>query len=83
MDSGITPKHSRHYERKQKMAAQAEDTKTQQIFNDEEKTIIASALKTHAEKVARKASADAPKTIRELWEAELKKIEEIARKVLK
>lgn len=64
------------------MAAQAEDTKTKQIFDDEEKTLLAEALKTHAEKVGRKAGADAPKTIKELWRAELTKIEQLARKVL-
>jgi len=64
------------------MAAQAEDTKTKQIFEDEEKTLLAEALKTHAEKVGRKASADAPATIKQLWQAELIKIEQLARKVL-
>ena len=64
------------------MASQAEDTKTKQIFEDEEKMLLADALKTHAEKVGRKASADAPPTIKELWKAELIKIETLARKVL-
>ena len=65
------------------MAVQQEDTKTAQLFNDEEKTLIATALKTHSEKIARKASSDSPRAIKELWEAELKKIEDTARKVLK
>lgn len=64
------------------MAIQTEDTKTKQIFDDEEKVLLSEALKTHAEKVGRKASADAPKTIKELWRAELTKIEQLARKVL-
>ena len=64
------------------MAAQADDHKTKQLFDDEEKVLLAEALKTHSEKVARKAGADAPKTIKELWRAELKKIEELTRKVL-
>jgi hypothetical protein len=65
------------------MATDTNDTKTKDIFNDEDKLLIADALKTHAEKIGRKAGADAPKTIKELWQAELKKIEELARKVLK
>lgn len=65
------------------MAIDKVDDKTGQLFGDEEKTLIADALKTHAEKVGRKAAADAPKTIKELWAQELKKIEELARKVLK
>jgi len=64
------------------MASQPEDTKTKQLFDDEEKTIIGEAMKTYAEKVARKASSDAPKTIKELWRAELHKIEALTRKVL-
>ena len=64
------------------MASQPEDTKTKQLFEDEEKLLLSEALKTHAEKVGRKASADAPKTIKELWQAELIKIEQLARKVL-
>lgn len=64
------------------MAAQAEDKQTKDLFNDEEKMLLAEALKTHSEKVGRKASADAPKTIKELWRAELQKIEQLARKVL-
>lgn len=64
------------------MAIQTEDTKTKQLFDDEEKVLLSEALKTHAEKVGRKASADAPKTIKELWRAELTKIEQLARKVL-
>lgn len=64
------------------MASQAEDNKTRPLFEDDEKTLMAEALKTHAEKVGRKASADAPKTIKELWQAELGKIEALARKVL-
>jgi vacuolar-type H+-ATPase subunit H len=65
------------------MATDTNDNKTKELFGDEEKLLIADALKTHAEKIGRKASADAPKTIKELWQAELKKIEERARKVLK
>lgn len=64
------------------MAAQAEDKITKPMFDDEEKQLIAEALKTHSEKVARKAASDAPKTIKELWRAELTRIENIARKVL-
>ena len=64
------------------MAIQTEDTKTKQLFDDEEKMLLSEALKTHAEKVGRKAGADAPKTIKELWRAELTKIEQLARKVL-
>jgi len=64
------------------MASQPEDTKTKQIFEDEEKVLLSEALKTHAEKVGRKASADAPATIKQLWQAELIKIEQLARKVL-
>jgi len=64
------------------LASQLEDNKTKQLFEDEEKTLIAEALKTHAEKVGRKASADAPKTIKDLWTQELVKIEQLARKVL-
>jgi len=64
------------------MASQPEDTKTKQIFEDEEKVLLSEALKTHAEKVGRKASADAPKTIKDLWTQELIKIEQLARKVL-
>lgn len=64
------------------MASQPEDKTTKDIFGDEEKTLMAEALKTHAEKVGRKASADAPPTIKELWKAELIKIETLARKVL-
>lgn len=64
------------------MAIQQEDTKTKQLFDDEEKLLLSEALKTHSEKVARKASADAPKTIKDLWRAELTKIEQLARKVL-
>lgn len=65
------------------MAQDTNDKQTKDMFTNEEKEIIAAALKTHAEKVGRKASADAPATIKELWRAELHKIEEIARKVLK
>ena len=79
---GITPKHHRHDEG-QKMASQAEDKQTMQIFNDEDKMLIAEALKTHTEKVGRKAAASAPRAIKELWEAELAKIETLAKKVLK
>lgn len=64
------------------MAAQSEDKTTKDIFGDDEKLLLSEALKTHAEKVGRKASADAPKTIKELWQAELIKIEQLARKVL-
>lgn len=64
------------------MASQPEDNKTKQIFDDEEKMLLAEALKTHSEKVGRKAGADAPKTIKELWRAELTKIEQLTRKVL-
>lgn len=64
------------------MAAQAEDKVTKQLFNDEEKILLSDALKTHSEKIARKASSDAPKSIKELWRQELSKIEELARKVL-
>lgn len=56
---------------------------TADMFSTEDKQLIAEALKTHSEKVGRKAAADAPKTIKELWQAELKKIEELTRKVLK
>jgi len=65
------------------MAAQAEDKQTKDIFEQEEKVLMAEALKTHAEKVGRKAAADAPPAIKELWHAELTKIEQLARKVLK
>jgi len=65
------------------MAAQAEDVKTKQIFEDEEKMLLIAALKTHAEKVGRKAAADAPPQIKELWAAEMAKIEQLARKVAK
>lgn len=65
------------------MAQQQEDNKTKDMFNDEEKQLLGAALQTHSEKVARKAAADAPPTIKELWRAELRKIEELARKVLK
>lgn len=64
------------------MASQSEDKNTKDIFGDEEKMLLAEALKTHAEKVGRKASADAPATIKQLWQAELIKIEQLARKVL-
>ena len=57
--------------------------KTKDLYSTEEREIIAAAMKTHAEKVGRKASADAPEAIKQLWRAELAKIEEIARKVLK
>lgn len=65
------------------MAIDKEDNRTGNLFNDEEKLLIAEALKTHSEKVGRKAAADAPKQIKELWAAELSKIEQLARKVLK
>lgn len=65
------------------MAQDANDKVTKDMYTNEEKELMASALKTHAEKVGRKASADAPPSIKELWHAELKKIEELARKVLK
>jgi len=65
-----------------KMATQPEDKNTKDIFGDEEKMLLSEALKTHAEKVGRKASADAPKTIKDLWTQELIKIEQLARKVL-
>jgi hypothetical protein len=65
------------------MAIDKEDNKTGSLLGDEEKQLIAEALKTHAEKVGRKAAADAPKQIKELWAAELQKIEQLARKVLK
>jgi hypothetical protein len=61
------------------MAAQAEDKQTKQIFEDEEKQLMLEALKTHQEKVGRKAAADAPQQIKMLWRNELKKIEELAR----
>lgn len=64
------------------MASQPEDMKTKQLFDDEDKMLLSEALKTHAEKVGRKASADAPKTIKELWQQELIKIEQLARKIL-
>jgi len=64
------------------MATQPEDKQTKDIFEDEEKMLLSEALKTHAEKVGRKASADAPATIKQLWQAELIKIEQLARKVL-
>lgn len=64
------------------MAVQTEDKLTKQMFDEEEKMLLAEALKTHTEKVGRKANADAPKTIKELWRAELAKIEQLARKVL-
>jgi len=64
------------------MAIDKADDKTGSLFNDEEKMLVAEALKTHAEKVGRKAAADAPKQIKELWAAELGKIEQLARKVL-
>ena len=55
---------------------------TEKEFTNEERDLLAESLKTHAEKVGRKAGADAPKTIKELWHAELTKIEQLARKVL-
>lgn len=64
------------------MASQPEDNKTKQLFDDEDKVIIGDALKAYSEKIARKAAADGPRTIKELWRAELAKIEAIARKVL-
>lgn len=64
------------------MASQPEDKQTKDIFGDEEKMLLSDALKTHAEKVGRKASADAPATIKQLWQAELSKIEQLARKIL-
>lgn len=64
------------------MAIDKADDKTLALLGDEEKQLIGEALKTHAEKVGRKAAADAPKTIKELWAAELQKIEQLARKVL-
>lgn len=64
------------------MASQTEDNKTKDIFGEEEKILLSEALKTHAEKVGRKASADAPKPIKELWTQELIKIEQLARKIL-
>ena len=64
------------------MASQPEDKNTKDIFGDEEKMLLSDALKTHAEKVGRKASADAPATIKQLWQQELIKIETLARKVL-
>jgi hypothetical protein len=65
------------------MAQDKTDTVTKDMLTDEERVLLGEALKTHAEKVGRKASADAPKTIKELWKAELDKIEQLARKVLK
>lgn len=70
------------HERKD-MAIDKADDKTQDIFNDEDKVRLAEALKTHAEKIGRKAGADAPRQIKELWQEELKAIEQLARKVLK
>jgi len=64
------------------MASQPEDKNTKDIFGDEEKLLLSEALKTHAEKVGRKAAADAPATIKQLWQQELIKIETLARKVL-
>jgi len=64
------------------MASQPEDKNTKDIFGDEEKLLLSEALKTHAERVGRKAAADAPKTIKDLWTQELVKIEQLARKVL-
>jgi hypothetical protein len=64
------------------MASQPEDKQTKDIFGDEERTLMAEALKTHAEKVGRKAAADAPTEIKKLWQAELIKIEQLARKIL-
>jgi len=64
------------------MASQPEDKNTKDIFGDEEKMLLSEALKTHAERVGRKASADAPATIKQLWQQELIKIETLARKVL-
>lgn len=66
------------------MAKDVNDTNiTADMYSTDEKTLIVDALKTHAEKVGRKAAAPAPRTIKELWQAELKRIEELARKVLK
>lgn len=65
------------------MAAQDADNKTKDIFGDDDKVLMLDALKTHSEKVGRKASADAPKAIKELWANELKRIEDLARKVVK
>jgi len=65
------------------MAQDKTDNVTKDIFNETELLLMAEALKTHSEKVGRKAAADAPKSIKELWKAELEKIEQLARKVLK
>lgn len=63
---------------------QSEDIQTQSLpLETEDKQLLAAALETHAKTVARKASADAPPGIKQLWQAELKKIEDLARKVLK
>lgn len=64
------------------MAIDKADNRTGDLFTDEERQLMGDALKTHAEKVGRKAAADAPRTIKELWQAELAKIEQLARKVL-
>lgn len=55
---------------------------TKDMFNSDEKQMLAAALEAYNEKVARKAAAKAPPQITKLWEDELKKISELARKVL-
>lgn len=65
------------------MAVDNNDKVTKDMFTNEERELIGQALQTHAEKVGRKAAADAPPSIKELWREELKKIEELVRKVLK
>lgn len=65
------------------MAKQENDNVTQDMWTTEEKQLMVDAIKTHGEKIARKAAADAPKSIKELWQQEMKKLEELARKVVK
>lgn len=65
------------------MAIDKADDKTKDIFDSEETEIIKEALTFYAERLARKASADAPKTIRELWAAEVQKVNNLFMKVNK
>ena len=65
------------------MAIDKTDEKTKDIFDSEETQIIKEALTFYAERLARKAGADAPKTIRELWAAEVQKVNNLFMKVNK
>lgn len=56
------------------MAQDSKDTKTIDMFNPDEKEILKQALDFYAERLGRKASADSPKAIKELWAAEVQKV---------